>query len=70
MPDSAHCTTTPVKLGVDVARIVRRDIDPRQAFEPNVGQRDVAVQIAFVAAEHLQSEHDAVDRRIARLDRS
>ena len=36
--------------------------DARQAGQPDVGQRNAAVQIAFVASHHLQADNHAIDR--------
>ena len=58
-----------VQLRINVARIVRRNIDPRQPPEPHIGQRHAPLQVAFAAPLHREPDHDPVDRRIARLDR-
>ncbi len=44
-----------IAVGVHVARVVGGDIDPRQALEPQLGQRHATLQIAPGAADDLQA---------------
>lgn len=58
-----------VFVAVNIIRAVGGHSDPRQAGEPDVVETDFSLQVAAVAAPHVEPDHCSVDRFIARIDR-